>query len=121
MYVTICYQADTDELEIPLGLGYVDTINDAGYMQTKEAQPPFFLITLLFDTSNLAVSKVVKFSCICEYYRVKINEALPMTPPITIPPVVIVPNDFRCLNRLLQRLIAELKPFSSRLAQSFIM
>lgn len=33
MYVTICYQADTDELEIPLGLGYVDTINDAGYMQ----------------------------------------------------------------------------------------
>lgn len=33
MYVTICYQADNDELEIPLGLGYVDTINDAGYMQ----------------------------------------------------------------------------------------
>ena len=63
---------------------------------------------------------VAQITKIREYYRVKINEALPMTPPITIPPVVIVPNDFRCLNRLLQRLIAELKPFSSRLAQSLM-
>lgn len=30
---TICYQEDDDDLEVVLGLGYVQTINSAGYMQ----------------------------------------------------------------------------------------
>lgn len=67
----------------------------------------------------LELQKTVKeLTNIHEYYRVKINEAVSLTPPMTIPPVVIAPNDFRCLNRLLQKLIAELKPFSTKLAQS---
>ena len=33
-----------------------------------------------------------------EYYRVKINEVLPMTPPMSIPLVVIAPNDFMGLD-----------------------
>lgn len=61
---------------------------------------------------------VAQITKIREYYRVKINEALPMTPPMTIPPVVIAPNDFHCLNGLLQKLVTQLKPFSINLAQS---
>ena len=53
-----------------------------------------------------------------EYYRVKINEALPMTPPMSIPLVVIAPNDFNALNSLLQTLVMQVNPFSTHLSQS---
>lgn len=32
-YTTICYQKDEESLEIVLGLGYVQSINSAGYLQ----------------------------------------------------------------------------------------
>lgn len=32
-YATICYQDDDDSLETVLGLGYVESINSAGYLQ----------------------------------------------------------------------------------------
>ena len=53
-----------------------------------------------------------------EYYRVKIYEALPMTPPMSIPLVVIAPNDFNALNSLLQTLVLQVNPFSTHLSQS---
>lgn len=34
-YATICYQEDDDSLETILGLGYVQTINPAGFMQIQ--------------------------------------------------------------------------------------
>lgn len=34
-YSTICYQEDDNSLEIVIGLGYVQTINSAGYMQVQ--------------------------------------------------------------------------------------
>ena len=53
-----------------------------------------------------------------EYYKIKINEALPLTPPMNIPMVVIVPNDFHALNSLLQKLITQVTPFSAHISQS---
>lgn len=53
-----------------------------------------------------------------EYYRVKINEVLPITPPMSIPLVVIAPNDFNALNSLLQTLIVQVNAFSTHLSQS---
>lgn len=61
---------------------------------------------------------VTQLSKICEYYRVKINEALPMTPPMSIPLVVITPNDFNVINSLLQTLVEQVNPFSPHLSQS---
>lgn len=61
---------------------------------------------------------VTQVAKIRDYYRVKINEATPFTPPMTVPQVAIAPNDYNCLNSLLQKLIAQLKPFSASLAQS---
>lgn len=61
---------------------------------------------------------VTQAAKIHDYYRVKINESTPFTPPMSVPPVAIVSNDYHRLNSLLQKLIAQLKPFSANLAQS---
>lgn len=61
---------------------------------------------------------ITQVAKIRDYYRVKINEATPFTPPMTVPQVAIAPNDYNCLNRMLQKLTAQLKPFSACLAQS---
>ena len=63
---------------------------------------------------------VAQVTKIREYYRVKINETIPLIPPMSIPPVAIVPDDYRCLNGLLQKLIVQVKPFSANLAQSLM-
>lgn len=45
-YATICYQEDDESLEIVLGLGYVQSINSAGYLQ--------IVVEALFNTENVA-------------------------------------------------------------------
>lgn len=45
-YATICYQEDEESLEIVLGLGYVQSINSAGYLQ--------IVVESLFNTENVS-------------------------------------------------------------------
>lgn len=61
---------------------------------------------------------VTQVAKIHDYYRVKINEAAPFTPPISVPQIAIATKDYHSLNSLLQKLIAQLKPFSDSLTQS---
>ena len=46
-YATICYQDSDDSLEVVLGLGYVQSINSAGYMQ---------IVVENLSTSDIAVN-----------------------------------------------------------------
>ena len=34
-YATVCYQEDDEDIETVIGLGYVETINNKGYLQIK--------------------------------------------------------------------------------------
>ena len=61
---------------------------------------------------------VTQVAKIHDYYRVKINEAAPFTPPMSVPQIAIATKDYHSLNSLLQKLIAQLKPFSDSLTQS---